>query len=174
MKRTDFTEMACPIARGIGHVGEWWSMLILREAMYGITRFDDFEKNLKIAPNMLTRRLSDLVASGLLTRTQYQDRPPRFEYLLTDAGTAFQPVLLALAKWGNDFFSPEGPSIIMADRASGKPVSPVVVDEISGVPLNFDNVMFAPGPMASGRLTERLEQAAQRQRGKRTAPSGQG
>ncbi|MFL6709404.1 MAG: winged helix-turn-helix transcriptional regulator [Massilia sp.] len=169
MKRTDFTEMACPIARGVGHVGEWWSMLVLREAMYGVTRFDEFEKNLNIAPNMLTRRLSDLVGSGLMIRRQYQDRPPRFEYVLTEAGVAFQPVLLALAKWGNEYLSPEGASIVMADRATGEPVAPVLVDEKTGRALHPDNVKFIPGPMATERITARLARAEQRHAEKITA-----
>lgn len=173
MKRTDFTSMPCPIARGVGHAGEWWSMLILREAMYGVTRFDEFEKNLKIAPNMLTRRLADLVESGLMIRRQYQDRPPRFEYVLTEAGVAFQPVLLALAKWGNDYFSPEGHSIVMADRSTGEQVSPVLVDENTGRTLHPDNVRFLPGPMATPRINERLAKAEQRHAAKNdAAPAG--
>ena len=162
MKRTDFTEMACPIARGVGRVGEWWSMLILREAMYGVTRFDEFEKNLKIAPNILTRRLADLVDGGMMARRQYQERPARYEYLLTDAGVAFQPVLLALAKWGSDHFAPEGHSIVMLDRATGKPVVPVVVDQRTGVAITSDNVDFVPGPQATEGVTRRLAVAAGR------------
>lgn len=162
MKRTDFAAMACPIARGVGRVGESWSMLILREAMYGVTRFDEFEKNLKIAPNILTRRLADLTAQGLLARRQYQARPPRFEHVLTEAGLAFQPVLLALAQWGTDFFSPAGATITMADRATGKAVTPLVVDKHSGTPLTPDNIMFLPGPMATERMVQRLATAEQR------------
>jgi DNA-binding HxlR family transcriptional regulator len=162
MKRTDFTEMTCPIARGVGRVGESWSMLILREAMYGVTRFDEFEKNLKIAPNILTRRLADLSAQGLLERRQYQARPPRYEHVLTAAGQAFQPVLLALAQWGNDYFSPEGHSITMADRDTGKPVAPMVVDRATGKPLTPENIMFVPGPMATERMVQRLATAEER------------
>lgn len=162
MKRTDFTEMACPIARGVGRVGEWWSMLILREAMYGVTRFDEFEKNLKIAPNILTRRLADLVDGGMMERRQYQERPARYEYLLTGAGIAFQPVLLALAKWGSDYFAPEGHSIVMLDRATGKPVVPVVVDQDTGLTLTPDNVDFVAGPQATEGVTRRMAVAAER------------
>lgn len=170
MKRTDFTDMFCPIARSLGRVGEWWSILILREAMYGATRFDEFEKNLKIAPNMLARRLSDLVAAGLLERRQYCARPPRFEYVLTEAGAAFQPVLLAFVKWGNDYFSPEGPSVLLVDRTSGKPVSPLLVDEHTGIPLTQDNVKFVAGPGASDSMTLRLIEAARRSDALRAAP----
>lgn len=162
MKRTDFTDMICPVARGLGRVGEWWSILILREAMYGVTRFDEFEKNLKIAPNMLTRRLGDLVAAGLLERRQYCERPPRFEYVLTEAGRAFQPVLLAFIKWGSDYFSPEGPSLLVLDRQTGVQVEPLMVDALTGTPLNHDNIKFAPGPAATDGMRKRLDTAALR------------
>lgn len=108
MQRKTFRDMPCPIARSLERVGEWWSILILREAFYGATRFDTFQKNLDIAPNMLTRRLNGLVEEGLLERRQYSEKPPRFEYVLTECGHDFQPVLLSLLAWGNKHFAPEG------------------------------------------------------------------
>ena len=90
MQRKSFADMACPIARGLERVGEWWSMLILRDAFAGMTRFDEFQQSLGIAPNMLTRRLAALVESGLLERRRYSERPPRDEYLLTERGRDFR------------------------------------------------------------------------------------
>src|SRR6185437_16274240 len=81
MRRKSFATMQCPIARGLERVGEWWSILILRDAFHGLTRFDQFQKSLDIAPNMLTRRLNALVESGLLERRLYSERPPRDEYV---------------------------------------------------------------------------------------------
>ena len=78
--------MVCPIARGLERVGEWWSILILRDALHGMTRFDEFQKSLGIAPNMLARRLNALVHAGLLERRRYSERPPRDEYLPTARG----------------------------------------------------------------------------------------
>src|SRR3954470_13455385 len=83
MQRKSFGSMACPIARSLERVGEWWSILILRDAFRGLTRFDQFQKSLDIAPNMLTRRLATLVESGLLERRVYSEHPPRHEYVLT-------------------------------------------------------------------------------------------
>ena len=80
MRRKSFGNMQCPIARSLERVGEWWSILILRDAFYGLTRFDEFQKSLGIAPNMLTRRLNALVEAGLLERRRYSERPPRDEY----------------------------------------------------------------------------------------------
>jgi len=96
MQRKSFEEMPCPVARSLERVGEWWSMLILRDALHGFTRFDQFQKSLGIAPNMLTRRLSALVDAGLLARRRYSDHPPRDEYVLTDCGRDFRPVIVAL------------------------------------------------------------------------------
>src|ERR1700758_3036702 len=100
MRRKSFDNMQCPVARGLDRIGEWWSILILRDALQGLTRFDDFQKSLGIAPNMLTRRLNRLVEVGILERRRYNERPPRDEYLPTERGRDFQPVLLALLAWG--------------------------------------------------------------------------
>src|SRR5882724_3362841 len=96
MTRSSFADMQCPIARSLDRVGEWWSILILRDALHGLTRFDQFQKSLDIAPNMLTRRLNGLVEAGLLKRHRYSARPPRYEYLLTARGRDFRPVILSI------------------------------------------------------------------------------
>ena len=108
MQRKSFADMTCPIARSLEHVGEWWSMLILRDAFGGTTRFDDFQQSLGIAPNMLARRLAALVEAGLLERRRYSERPPRDEYVLTDRGRDFKPVLIALVAFGNKHFAAPG------------------------------------------------------------------
>ncbi len=127
--------MSCPIARSLEHVGEWWSILILREAFNGKTRFDEFRDALGVAPNILTRRLKALVAAGLLARRRYCERPPRDEYVLTDRGRDFRPVMLSLMTWGNRHFSPEGPSVEMVHTATGRPADPVLVDRPTGLPI---------------------------------------
>src|SRR4026209_2514408 len=108
MQRKNFGEMQCPIARSLERVGEWWSILILRDAFHGMTRFAEFQKNLGIAPNMLTRRLGALVEAGLLERRRYSERPPRDEYVLTARGRDFRPALLSLMARGNPHFVPQG------------------------------------------------------------------
>ena len=101
MKRKSFENMDCPIAQSLELVGEWWTPLILRDiVMIGLTRFDDIQDDLGIAPTVLTSRLKHLVDAGLLERRQYSERPPRFEYLPTEAAREFEPVLKALFKWG--------------------------------------------------------------------------
>ena len=108
--------MTCPIARSLEHVGEWWSMLILRDAFGGTTRFDDFQQSLGIAPNMLARRLAALVEAGLLERRRYSERPPRDEYVLTERGRDFKPVLIALVAFGKKHFAAPGRTVPVALR----------------------------------------------------------
>ena len=104
MKHKSFGKMQCPVARSLERVGEWWSMLIIRDALHGLTRFDQFETSLGIAPNMLTRRLETLVEAGMLERRLYSEKPARYEYLLTARGRDFQPVLAALKAFGESHY----------------------------------------------------------------------
>jgi DNA-binding HxlR family transcriptional regulator len=155
MKRKSFHDMQCPIARGLERVGEWWTILILRDALRGLTRFDEFQKSLEIAPNMLTRRLDSLVASGLLERRRYSERPPRDEYLLTERGRDFRPVIQAFFAWGNRHFAPEGPSLVIVNQETGEIADPMLVDRISGRPLSDPVFRTVPGPAASERTRRR-------------------
>ena len=156
MQRKSFGNMKCPIARSLERVGEWWSILILRDAFYGLSRFDEFQKSLGVAPNMLTRRLNALVEAGLLERRRYSERPPRDEYLLSARGRDFQPVLLALAAWGNRHFTPEGIAVQLADARTGAPVEPVLVDRTTGEPIAGPGFAMVPGPGADEALRQRL------------------
>jgi DNA-binding HxlR family transcriptional regulator len=101
MQRKSFEAMSCPIARSLEKVGEWWSMLILRDANRGMTRFDEFQQSLGIGSNTLSRRLKALVDQGLLERRKYSEHPLRYQYVLTPVGKDFRPVLRALIAWGN-------------------------------------------------------------------------
>ncbi len=149
--------MPCPIARGLERVGEWWSILILRDAMHGLTRFDQFEESLGISPTMLTRRLNALVKAGLLARRRYSERPPRYEYLLTERGDDFRPVIVAMYAWGNKYFAQEGPSVIMINSKTGATADPVMVDRKTGRPLIAPEYKFAAGPAAGERVRRKLE-----------------
>jgi len=147
--------MQCPIARSLDRVGEWWSILILRDAFHGLTRFDQFQESLGIAPNMLTRRLNALVESGLLERRQYSAKPPRSEYVLTALGRDFRPVLWALLAFGNRNFAPEGKSVVLVDRETGAVAEPILVDAVSGKPMLEDLFRSAAGPAADERTRRR-------------------
>ena len=156
MQRKRFDEMACPIARSLERVGEWWSMLILRDAFAGLSRFDEFQKSLGIAPNMLSRRLAALVEAGMLERRRYSAHPPRDEYVLTDRGRDFRWVLMALLAFGNRHFAPEGASVLIVDASTGEPAEPILVDRHSGRPLIEPAFRVAAGPAATAATKQRL------------------
>ena len=160
MQRKSFGDMRCPIARSLDQVGEWWSILILRDAFTGLTRFDEFQKNLKIAPNILARRLATLVDAEMLERRRYSERPPRDEYLLTDRGRDFHTVILALMAFGNRHFAPEGESLLVVDAATGVTADPVLVDRRTGRPLIDPEFKLAAGPMATADMVRKLESAS--------------
>jgi DNA-binding HxlR family transcriptional regulator len=148
MQHKGFDDMPCPIARSLERVGEWWSILILRDAFKGLSRFDQFQKSLGIAPNMLTRRLNTLVESGLLERRLYSEKPPRHEYVLTPRGRDFRPVLWALMAWGNKHFPPEGQIVAVVDVETGEQADPVLIDSRSGRVLRGPEFTVATLPVA--------------------------
>jgi DNA-binding HxlR family transcriptional regulator len=157
MQRKRFDKMSCPIARSLERVGEWWSMLIMRDALDGMTRFDEFQRSLGIAPNMLTRRLTALVEAGLLDRRRYCEHPPRDDYVPTARGRDLRPVLVALMAWGNKHFAPEGPSVVLRNRRTGAAADPIFIDAACGEPIDDRGYAFAPGPAAGPRTRRRYE-----------------
>ena len=165
MQHKSLSHTGCPVARGLEHVGEWWSILILRDAFTGIARFDDFQTSLAIAPNMLTRRLKTLVESGLLEKRLYSEKPPRYEYVLTKKGRDFRPVLWALVAWGNEHFAPEGESTVVVDAVTGERADPVLVDRRTGRLLQAPEFILVPGPAASERMRRRYAKFSERKPG---------
>ncbi|NEB04164.1 helix-turn-helix domain-containing protein [Streptomyces sp. SID13726] len=161
MERKSFQDMSCPVALALERVGEWWSILILRDATHGITRFDGFQKSLGISPNSLTRRLGALVEAGLLERRRYSEHPPRDEYVLTEAGQAFRPVLIALYAFGIDHFPPAAPNVRVVDKVSGTDIDPLLIDRTTGHPADEEHTTFLPGPSADNRLRAVLERRNQ-------------
>jgi DNA-binding HxlR family transcriptional regulator len=159
MQRKTFKTMLCPVARTLDRVGEWWSILILRDAFHGLTRFDQFQTSLDIAPNMLTRRLNALVEAGLLERRRYSERPPRHEYVLTDRGRDFWSVLVALTAYGNRHFAEGGTATQLLDAESGKPVDAVLTDRATGRLLDQRHFKFGPGPAADAAVRSRMRYA---------------
>src|SRR5947209_8378451 len=111
MQRTRLDSRECPIARALDMIGEWWSLLIVRDALRGLSRFEDFQASLGIARNMLSRRLKALVAAGILEKQAYAERPPRFDYRLTEKGSELLAILVGLQLWGGRWAAAEaGPA----------------------------------------------------------------
>lgn len=159
MQRKSFDKMECPVARSLERVGEWWSILIMRDAIYGLTRFDQFQASLQIAPNMLTRRLAVLVEAGLLEKRLYSEKPPRYEYIVTARGRDFRSVLWSLQSWGNRHFAPEGESVTLVDKATGARAEPILIDRLTGKPITEATHVNVPGPAASARLQRRYDKS---------------
>jgi len=155
VQRKTFGNMQCPIARSLERVGEWWSILLLRDAFHGLTRFDQFQKSLEIAPNILARRLASLVDAGLLERRRYNEHPPRYEYLPTERARDFRPILWLLNSWGTRHFAPEGPSVLIVNRKTGRRADPIVVDRVSGRPIGSEEFKWIAGPAADERTRKR-------------------
>ncbi|QMR77590.1 helix-turn-helix domain-containing protein [Enterobacter sp. RHBSTW-00175] len=123
MKRTRLEESTCPVARSLDIIGDWWSLLIVRDALRGVKRFGEFQKSLGIAKNMLTTRLKLLVEEGILTLQPASDGSAWQEYVLTDKGRALQTVLVALSQWGNEFlFSQNQPGSVLVDVKNQQPL----------------------------------------------------
>jgi DNA-binding HxlR family transcriptional regulator len=156
MRRKSLADIECPIARSLDLVGDAWSLLILRDALLGATRFQDFQARLDMPPNTLTRRLGLLVEQGLLTRRVYEQKPLRERYELTEMGADLAPVLLAFSTWGNRWLSPLGPVLECVDPQTGCGVQPLVVDAHSLRPLRAGTVALRAGRGASAELRRQL------------------
>jgi DNA-binding HxlR family transcriptional regulator len=146
----------CPVARSLECIGEWWSLLILRDAFQGFTRFDEFQKSLGIAPNILSRRLAHLTEAGLFERRPYNLRPPRCDYVLTDKGRDLFPVLMAIFAWGNKHLAPKGETVLIASRDTAQRLDPVLIDARSKKPITLRNSALVPGPRATATTHRRL------------------
>ena len=150
MKRTSFESMPCPVARAADSLSDSWNVLILREAFYGSARFDEFETALGIASNTLTRRLKDLVEAALLEKRLYNDKPPRYEYVLTEKGRDMRPVILTLMAWGNKHASPKGSRVQLVDTTTGQPVELTLVDARTGKVIGLDHRVIRPSRQHRG------------------------
>jgi DNA-binding HxlR family transcriptional regulator len=149
--RFRYSAANCSIARTLGVVGEKWTLLILREAFYGVRRFDDFHTALGCARNLLAARLKTLVTHGLLERAAYQDDHGRgrHEYRLTDKGRDLFPVVVALMQWGDRWIADEaGPAVRLSHRDCGEPVAVQLVCEAGHAPLKARDIEATAGPGA--------------------------
>ena len=153
MPRIDFSRMGCPIARSMAVLGERWAILVMREAFYGTTRFDDFARHLGIASNILSARLAELVEHGMLERVP---EGARHAYHLTEKGRDFFPAFLALKRWSDRWMAPDGPVVRLVDRVSGEEVASPPPLGADGAPLTPESVRLLPGPGAGDAMRRRL------------------
>ena len=134
------------MARAMEVVGDRWSILILREAYYGVKRFDEFEHYVGIAPNILSNRLKRFIDADVMRRVPLPEHAGRFEYVLTEKGRDFFPAYLALKKWGDDWLAESaGPQVIFRERPAGRPIEYPEWRTPSGKPLRLEDVEVVAG-----------------------------
>jgi DNA-binding HxlR family transcriptional regulator len=146
-----YDNQVCSVARTLGVIGERWTLLIVRDALLGMHRFEQFQRSLGVARNVLTDRLASLVDDGILDRVPYQANPPRYDYRLTPKGRELRTVVLALMDWGDQYLvGPEGPPRVVRHSTCGGHVTPrLVCDDCGPVPATeVDNqpLFEIPGP----------------------------
>lgn len=156
MKRTSFANWPCSIARTMDLLGDWWTPLVMREAIYGISRFDEFQEQLGIARNTLADRLRRLVDAGLLDKRLYHSEPRRYEYVLTEKGKDFFGVLAALSRWGDRWLAgEEGVPVTFHHGSCGHDTHAEVVCASCGQPLRPEETSMRMGPGYPERLKSR-------------------
>jgi DNA-binding HxlR family transcriptional regulator len=149
MRRTSLADFRCSVARTVDIVGEWWTPLIVRDAFYGVSRFEDFQRSLGLARNVLASRLERLVAEGIFERRRYDERPPRYEYILTEKGRDLFPVIAALMAWGDRWTAGEaGPPLLLVHAPCDHPATLRATCDHCHAPLDLTNIQPVPGPGA--------------------------
>src|SRR5262245_52321792 len=147
VKRTSFERDDCPIARSLDAIGDWWSILIIREALFGISRFGEFQKKLGLAKNILTVRLRALVDQGILKTAPVSNGSAYQEYLLTPKGRGVFPILVALRQWSEEFDErPEEIATILVDKENGRPVRRLELHAQDGRLLEAEDIALKPRP----------------------------
>jgi DNA-binding HxlR family transcriptional regulator len=155
-----------PFKRSISHIldiiGEGWSLLIIREAFFGIRRFEEFQSQLGIARNILTARLKKLCQNEILERVPIKEGAKRHEYILTNKGKELMPVLIALTQWGDKWiFGENAEPVILMDRENREPISKIEVLSARGLQLRPREIMVAPGPGSTYESKKRIEEMYQ-------------
>jgi DNA-binding HxlR family transcriptional regulator len=156
----NYEDQVCSIARALEVVGERWSLLIIRNALFaGSTRYSDFQRSLGIATNILKSRLDGFVDAGIMRRHQYSEQPELYEYLLTEKGRDLASALIALTEWGDRWSAPDGPPILYSHTVCGSAISHEVVCASCGRVDDPAEVQAEPGP---GMPVERVEMMEER------------
>ena len=152
VERKSFAGMHCSVAQCLEVIGEWWSMLIIRDAFLGVTRFDQFQARLGISRNILNQRLAGLVDEGILDKVIYSEHPPRYDYRLTTKGRDLWPVLTAMRQWGDKYAAPDGPPLQVVHKSCGQVSEAVMVCSACGERLAPRDVRAIPGPGDADQL----------------------
>lgn len=156
MSRKRFDNFNCSIAASLDQIGDWWTLLIVREAFFGVKSFSGFQKNLGIAKNILTARLEKMVENGVFEKHASEDDSRRFNYTLTEKGQGLFSVLVALMQWGDEWGGRK-PPVNLVDRKTGQPINQIKVTSPSAEDLKMREVSISPGPGATAEVLQRFE-----------------
>ncbi len=150
--------MNCGVAQALEALGDWWTLLIVRDAFFGVRRFADFQADLGIAKNILSSRLQHLVEHEILEKVDVGRQGSRFEYRLTEKGEALLPVLTALREWSDDWvFGKGNEPVVVRDRRTRRRVPKLEVRDAEGRRLTRRDLRTEPGPGASPATRARFE-----------------
>ena len=157
MKHVNFSNKNCSLARSLEVLGEWWTLSILQEALFGTKRFGDFQKNLGIAKNILSVRLDHLVSNGLLKKDLINHQVRRPQYKLTEKGRSVATIIVSLIQWGDKWISSsQGPPIILNDIKTGKQIVPISLKSSVGDTVNIMDISIEAGPGSSKETKSRF------------------
>jgi DNA-binding HxlR family transcriptional regulator len=154
--RRRFRRENCSVAQALEVLGDWWTLLVVREAFLGVRRFADFEASLPISKNVLTRRLAHLVRHGVLERVDEGVHGTRYEYELTPRGKDLIALMTALRQWGDRWVFGEGREpVVVLDRRTGRAIPRLRLRGEDGQPLRAVDIDVRPGPGATRRTQAR-------------------
>jgi len=158
MANTKFNDLNCSVADALQLIGEWWTILIIREAFFGTRRFEDFQQQLGIARNILTVRLRSLCEKGILVRVPIKEGARRHEYKLTNMGHDLLPTIIAIGQWGDRWLHEEsGAPVKYLERSTGQEIEDIVILSSEGCQLSEWDLQLVPGEGANTRTIERLK-----------------
>ena len=145
MERKSLAGLHCSVAQCLEVVGDWWTLLIVRDAFFGVRRFDEFQERLGISRNVLNQRLIRLVGQDVLTKVPYSRRPPRYDYCLTEKGRDLWPILNAMRQWGDTYAAPDGPPLELVHKTCGHVTEAVLTCSRCGERMSAGDVRSVPG-----------------------------
>jgi len=160
MLARDYPDQDCSAARTLAVIGERWTLLVIRDVLTGMRRFEEIQRSLGIARNVLAARLRRLVDEGILEQRPYSEHPPRYEYFLTDKGLDLWPVLVAMMAWGDRHASPSGPPLLLEHKGCGGGIDDRRICDRCGERLSVRDARAVPGPGATRWVRERLGEPA--------------
>jgi DNA-binding HxlR family transcriptional regulator len=166
MRRTSLSDAICPIARSLDEIGDWWTLLIVRDALHGKKRFSEFQKSLGLAKNILSARLRHLTAHGIMEKRASVNAGGRSEYYLTAKGRRLRLVLIALRQWGEDNLFVAGEPMMVAHDRANRPIARLQLTNQDGRPLELEEIVVTQGrKRAASAASARTKHA----RGRRSA-----